>query len=280
MLTICPTPIGNLDDVSARQRDALAGADIIACEDTRRTGKLLEHLGIERTEGQPRLVPYHEHNEREAAQKLLEPIRKGESVVLVSDAGTPAISDPGYELVRRVVEANLPMTALPGPVAAMVALSASGLPTDAFQFRGFPPSKSGKRRSFLEEVETTELTTILYEAPHRVRELVADIVDVYGADRRICVARELTKMHEEYLRGGASEIVDELDDREEIRGEFVVLIGPGAEVKADDEIIDAKIEELLARGLSHRTIKEVIAELFEIPRSELYERIEAVEESD
>ena len=279
MLTICPTPIGNLDDATPRQKRALAEADVIACEDTRRTGKLLEHLGIEREGGRPRLVSHHEHNEQEAVERLTPALKAGRSVVLVSDAGTPAISDPGYRLVRRAIEEEVPIESLPGPNAAVVALAASGLPTHAFQFRGFPPTTSEGRQSFLREVAVDGVTTTLYESPNRVLQLVRDVSEVLGEEREVCVARELTKRHEEYIRGRAAEVVEELAGRERVRGECVVVIAAGdGDDGPTDEEIDRKIEELLERGLSARTIKEVISELYEVSRSSLYERIEALKE--
>lgn len=282
MLTVCPTPIGNLDDVTARQRRALAEADVVACEDTRRTGKLLEHLGIDREDGRPRLVAYHEHNESEAAERLVKALRRGDDVTLVSDAGTPAISDPGFAIIRRVADADLPMTALPGPVAAIVALTGAGLPTDAFQFRGYPPAKATKRRSFLDAIEVPGVTTLLYESPHRIEELLADLVEVVGAERRVCVARELTKMHEEYLRGTAEEVYRTLCEREETRGEFVVVVAPPPDEAdaggVDEAAVAAKIRDLLDRGFSAKSIKEIIPEIYDVARSEMYDRIEDVKE--
>lgn len=274
MLTICPTPIGNLDDVTPRQRRALAEADAIACEDTRRTGKLLEHLDIDRAGGSPRLVRYEEHNEREAAEQLVDMLQRGADITLVSDAGTPALSDPGYRLVRRAVEVGIEITSLPGPAAAIVALVASGLPTDAFQFRGFPPSTRSSRRDFLERIEHAELTTVLYESPHRLEELFEDMEAIYGASRRAVVGRELTKAHEEYLRGTVGELHEIIASRDRIRGECTVVIEPTPETETSDEVIDAKIRELLENGMRSRGIKEVVDELYDVSRSSLYDRIE------
>ncbi len=283
-LTICPTPIGNLEDVTPRQRRALADADVIACEDSRRIGKLLEHLDIERRNGRPRLVPYHEHNERDAADRLERAIERGRRVVLVSDAGTPGISDPGFELIQRAIGTGRTVTALPGPVAAIVALTGSGLPMHDFQFRGFPPSSECARRQFLEEIDHPGLTTLLYESPNRLRHLVDDLVDVYGEEREICVARELTKMHEEYLRGAASDVRETLWTRDEMRGECVVVISPGdraeKEKAAKNREVDQKIRELLARDFSPRTIKEIVSELYEVSRSDLYDRIHEIQQDD
>jgi len=278
-LTVCPTPIGNLEDITTRQRRALAEADVVACEDSRRTGKLLEHLGIDRREGRPRLVAYHDHNETEAADRLLEALHRGRDVALVTDAGTPAISDPGYELIRRAVEAQLPVTALPGPVAAMVALSAAGLPTDAFQFRGYPPDRPTRRRSFLADIDSSAMTTLVYESPHRIEALLSDIVEVYGGDRRVCVARELTKIHEEYLRGRAEEVAETLGERDEVVGVVVVVVAPAPEEGdggVDDEAVADKIRDLLDRGFTAKSIKAIVPEIFAVSRSEMYDRIEEV----
>jgi len=280
MLTICPTPIGNLDDLSSRQRSALREAEIVACEDTRRTGKLLEHIGVDRSDGSPQLVPYHEHNESEASERLLRALRADRDVVLVSDAGTPLISDPGYEIVQRATATDgVEVRALPGPSAALVALTASGLPAHDFQFRGFPPESEQTRRTFLRDVDGASVTTVLYESPGRVVDLLSDVVEEYGGGRALCVGRELTKMHEEYLRGEASEVLAELESRDDIRGECTVVIAPRPEGEQPrGESVDRKIRELLDRGLSARTIREVVAELFDdVSRSGLYGRIEEVE---
>jgi 16S rRNA (cytidine1402-2'-O)-methyltransferase len=278
MLIVCPTPIGNLQDATPRQKEALASADIIACEDTRRTGKLLQLLGIPRVDGKPRLSSYHDHNEAERTAELVQALGADKTVVLVSDAGTPTISDPGYRLVREAAKAGVEIVALPGPVAAMVALSGSGLPTSQFFFEGFLPNKTKARQERLETLKALEVTVVLYESPYRVVELLEDVEAVYGEAHEVCAARELTKMHEEYLRGSADEVRAELDGRE-IHGEFVVLLAPFAPDESDvdiDKQIDAKIAELLGEGMRPRGIKEVVSELFEVRKSELYDRIERV----
>jgi 16S rRNA (cytidine1402-2'-O)-methyltransferase len=259
----------------------LADADVIACEDTRRIGKLLEHLDIERRDGHPRLVPYHEHNERDAADRLERALERGRCVVLVSDAGTPGISDPGFDLIHRATKEGMTVTALPGPVAALVALTGSGLPMHDFQFRGFPPPSESARRQFLEGIDRPGVTTLLYESPRRLVPLVDDLVEVYGEDRKICVARELTKMHEEYLRGTTRTVRATLRERDEVRGECVVVIGPGGKEEgegATDREIDHKIRELLDREFSPRTIKEIVSEVYDVSRSDLYDRIHDLQE--
>jgi 16S rRNA (cytidine1402-2'-O)-methyltransferase len=282
MLIVCPTPIGNLQDATPRQKDALASADIIACEDTRRTGKLLELFGIARKDGTPRLVSYHEHNEAGRTGELLRALDAGQTVVLTSDAGTPTISDPGYRLVREAAAKGHEVVALPGPVAAMVALSGSGLPTNRFFFEGFLPNKTKARKERLETLRALEVTVVLYESPYRVVELLEDVGAVYGEGHEVCAARELTKMHEEYLRGPVVEVCAELAARE-IHGEFVVLLAPWRPNEAEEDIdaqIDAKIAELLEEGMRPRGIKEVVAELFDVRKSALYDRIERVKKGD
>ncbi len=280
MLTLCPTPIGNLGDVTPRQRDALSGADIIACEDTRTTGKLLELLGIPREDGRPRLWRFDEHRGASQVENLVEEIAAGRQVVLVSDAGTPTISDPGYLLVRACREAGLAVEALPGPVAAVVALSASGLPTDRFLFEGFLPRGTGERQGRLEALERLGATVVVYESPHRVEGTLEDIAEVYGADHEVAMCRELTKVHEEVLHGGVGAVLEELRGRDGgVKGEVVVVIGPGAgpgEGEAWEEV-DRLIEALVAQELSARTIKEVVAAVHEVPRSALYDRIKAAQ---
>ncbi len=282
MLIVCPTPIGNLSDVTSRHREALASADIIACEDTRTTGKLLERLGIVRVDGHPALVSYHEHNEQARVDALITAIEAGKSVVLVSDAGTPAISDPGYRLVRAVSQAGHQVLALPGPVAGMVALSASGLASDRFFFEGFIPAKRLARCKRLEVLDALGVSVVVYESPHRILALMEDVVATLGAEREVCVGRELTKMHEEYLRGTAQTVLTNLLERDRMRGEFVVIIGPRKEVdvSALDEqnaAMDRKIAELIAEGMRPRGIKEVIGALFKVPKSDIYERIERIQ---
>ena len=224
MLTICPTPIGNLEDVTERQREALAEADVVACEDTRRTGKLLERLDIERTEGRPRLVAYHEHNETEASGRLERALASGEEVVLVSDAGTPLVSDPGYEIVERAVERGVEIRSLPGPSAVLVALVGSGLPCHAFQFRGFAPASREARRTFLREVDSEEMTTVLYESPHRLLRTLDDLREHLGPDRRAAVARELTKKFEEIERGSLTSVREYFASYENLKGECVIVV--------------------------------------------------------
>ncbi|MEK6712279.1 MAG: 16S rRNA (cytidine(1402)-2'-O)-methyltransferase [Nitrospinota bacterium] len=223
------TPIGNLEDLSARQARVLRECDAIACEDTRHTGLLLSRLGIKRP-----LISYHEHNEAARAEELARRAAGGERVAVVTDAGTPGISDPAYRVVRAAIGKGVTVTPIPGPSAAVAALSASGLPTDRFAFEGFLPPKGEKRRRRLEALLGEERTVALYESPHRVARL-AEEVAALAPGRPVVLARELTKLHEEFLRGRASEVAERLKGKK-VRGECVFLIGPKRlEPEAADE---------------------------------------------
>lgn len=280
MLLVCPTPIGNLDDVSPRQREALAQADIIACEDTRNAGKLLERLGVARVEGRPKLWRYDDHTAQAQAERLVEELQAGRQVVLISDAGTPTISDPGYRLVRAARQAGVEVVALPGPVAATVALSASGLASDRFYFEGFLPTKSAARQARHRALEGLGVTVIYYESPRRLEETLSDLEAVCGPDREICVGRELTKRFEEYFWGTVAEVRAQVaSQQEELRGEMVLVVAPGqaSDVSAEEAEADRLIGALLDEGLSARSIKEVLARVSDLPRSAIYARIAAVE---
>ncbi len=218
-LYIVATPIGNLEDITLRALRTLREADLIACEDTRQTRKLLDHAGISKP-----AVSYHDHNESERAAELIAKLEAGMKIALVSDAGTPLISDPGYRLVTAAVDAGIPVVPIPGACAAVAALSASGLPPDSFRFCGFLPPKSSQRRKFLEDLKSETGTLIFYEAPHRVLNALEDIEAVMGG-RRVVLARELTKIHEEFLRGTAAEIRAQLGERAVVRGEITILVG-------------------------------------------------------
>lgn len=215
------TPIGNLGDLSPRAREALAGADLVACEDTRHTGLLLSRLGVK-----ARLVSYHEHNERARVPALLAALADGKTVALVSDAGTPLVSDPGFVLVRAAVEQGAAVEAVPGPSALLAALVVSGLPPLPFTFAGFAPQKLGKRRTFLARLAALEHTVVFYESPHRLGASLADAAAAFG-DRQAIVARELTKLHEEVRRGTLTELAAAFAD-EKPRGEIVVVVGPAS----------------------------------------------------
>jgi 16S rRNA (cytidine1402-2'-O)-methyltransferase len=219
-LVVVATPIGNLDDLSPRARAAFETADLVACEDTRHTGRLLAHLGIKRP-----LVSLHEHNERQRLPRLLADLREGKTIALASDAGTPLLSDPGFLLVREAVAAGFRIEPIPGPAAPLAALVVSGLPPYPFTFAGFPPPKTGKRRAFYRGWAGLGHTLVVFESPHRLLASLEDALAELG-DRPAAIARELTKMHEEVLRGQLSELLAELKGRSSLKGEFVVVIGP------------------------------------------------------
>ena len=216
MLYLVATPIGNLSDITLRAIEVLKAVDFVASEDTRRTGLLLKHLGISRPQ-----MAFHEHNERRATQRILDLLREGRSVALVADAGTPCVSDPGFGLVRAVIEAGLEVTMVPGPTALVMAVVLSGLPTHAFTFRGFAPRKGGPRRRFLAVDAQSPHTLVFYESPYRLRAFLEDALTVLG-DRRAAVAKELTKVFESVRRGRISELLNRLEERS--KGEFVIVI--------------------------------------------------------
>jgi 16S rRNA (cytidine1402-2'-O)-methyltransferase len=219
-LYVIATPIGNLADLTERARALLGAVDLVACEDTRTTGALLTRLGLHRN-----LVAYHEHNETEAAEKLAAELAAGKSIALVSDAGTPALSDPGFRLVRACRRRGLPVVPVPGPSALTAVLSASGLPTNGFLFVGFLPPKSSARTTFFEKHRDFPYTLALYESCHRIDKAVAETVTVLGPTRVICVAKEITKLHETFLTGSAAEVAARLA-KTSLKGEFVLLIAP------------------------------------------------------
>jgi len=235
MLYLVGTPIGNLGDISQRAIDTLRSVDIVAAEDTRKTGLLLQHLGIS-----ARLKSYHEHNEERSAEELMPHLLAGEDVALVTDGGTPCISDPGYRIVQKCIEAGVAVVSIPGPAALVSALIVSGLPVHEFHFYGFLPRKPGQRRGKLGEMAGLPGTLIFYESPFRVAALLADCLAVLG-DRRACVVREITKKFEETLRGTTSELIHALAGKT-LKGEFVVMVeGAGAERKAANGAFPSRI---------------------------------------
>jgi 16S rRNA (cytidine1402-2'-O)-methyltransferase len=263
-LYLVATPIGNLGDITLRALDVLRGVDRIACEDTRQTQKLLNHFQIAKP-----TVSCHEHNERTRATELIREIKAGKAVALVSDAGTPAVSDPGSQLVREAIAAGVSVIPIPGANAAISALVASGLPADDFHFLGFPPEKSGARRTWLEELaareqadpRSTPRTLIFYEAPHRILETLSDIEELWGGLLHAVLARELTKMHEEFLRGTVADVRKELAARDRIRGEITLLVEAPVAAKAQggaegSENAHEKIADRVARIQSESGIDE------------------------
>lgn len=222
MLYLVATPIGNLGDITLRALETLREVDFVASEDTRKTGLLLKHFDIKKPQ-----IAFHEHNEDKAGQRIVAMLQEGRSVAVVSDAGTPGIADPGFTLVRQAIDLDLPVTMIPGPSAVIMALVLSGLPSHSFTFRGFPPRKSGKRRTFLAIDRESPHTLIFYESPHRLREFLADALAVYG-DRPAAVANELTKLFESISRGTLSDLIARFDETEP-RGEYVIAIGGAQE---------------------------------------------------
>jgi 16S rRNA (cytidine1402-2'-O)-methyltransferase len=217
MLYLVATPIGNLGDISLRALETLRQVDYIASEDTRKTGLLLKHFEIKKPQ-----ISFHEHNEDRAGVRILELLQEGHSVALVTNAGTPGISDPGYTLVRRTIQAGVPMTSIPGPAAFVSALILSGLPVHSFIFRGFPPHKSGQRRRFLSGDRDSPYTLVFYESPHRLVAFLKDALQEYG-DRQAVIANDLTKLFESIERGSLSELISRLEESQ-LRGEYTVLI--------------------------------------------------------
>ncbi len=270
-LYIVATPIGNLADMSPRAVQTLREAAWIACEDTRQTRKLLEHFGIP-----ARTLSYHEHNEAERSEELIRRLEDGDSVALVSDAGTPLISDPGYRLVKKAVERGIPVVPVPGPTAAMAALSASGLETDRFYFGGFLPRKSGERRRTLEQLRGLDATLVFYEAPHRLLESLRDVEAVIGS-RPVVVAREVTKLHEEFLRGTAAQICAELQRRGAVRGEVTLLIGTSEareEGGFSEEELRREVERLEREGLTRMDAIKQVARQRRLPKRDVYRAVE------
>jgi 16S rRNA (cytidine1402-2'-O)-methyltransferase len=267
-LYLVATPIGNLEDITLRALRILREVDLVACEDTRHTGRMLQHFGISKP-----LVSYHEHNERERALELVERMVKGDSVALVSDAGTPGISDPAYRIVTAAIEQGITVVPIPGPVALITAVIASGLPTDAFLFVGFLPPKQQARRVRLEELQTQRATLVLYEAPHRLRETLADALEILGG-RQAVVARELTKLHEEFARGMLGELVDRFA-LQEPRGELVLVIAgwraDNAAPKAFGSITE-QVEQLMrVLELNRNEALKQAARLRGISKNEAYQ---------
>lgn len=264
-LVLVGTPLGNLGDLSERARDALASADVVACEDTRRTGRLLAHLGVRA----PALMVVNEHTEATAATRLVDRIAGGARVVLVSDAGMPGISDPGERLVAAVVAAGCAVEVVPGPTAAITALVLSGLPAGRFVFEGFLPRRGAVRAARLAAVAGEPRTVVLYEAPHRLGRTLADLFGSCGGDRRIVLARELTKLHEEVWRGSLDAAVDHVAAVEP-RGEYVLVLEGATSMVAGDEEIRSAMVEALAAGVSMRDAANEVAASLGVSRRRAY----------
>ena len=254
-LYLVGTPIGNLEDITIRALRVLKDADVIACEDTRHTQKLLNHYSIA-----TRTTSYHEHNEVTRAPELAVELKQGARIALVSDAGMPGISDPGFRLISLAIRHHLPVVPIPGASAFLAALIASGLATDSFRFSGFLPAKRGRRRQLLESIQASPRTQVFYEAPHRVKEAVEDIVEVLGAERRVVLAREVTKIHEEFLRGTSVEVLGELKSRGAIKGEITLLLAQADEGAAREETGHSVRTGAPTRPTIRQRMTEIMAE--------------------
>jgi len=264
VLYIVATPIGNLEDITLRALRVLKEVDLIAAEDTRHTRALLDRYGVARP-----VTSYHEHNEKTKAHALVGRLKRGQSIALVSDAGTPVLSDPGYRLVREAIKAAIPVVPLPGPSAMTALLSVSGLATDRFVFEGFLPARRRERRERLGALREEKRTMVFYEAPHRLKESLGDLLEILG-DREAVMGREITKIHEEFLRGRLSEMRARVES-EKPRGEITLAVG-GSEGEAApaQELITAEIEQLRKKGLRVKEIAELLGEKFSRPKREIY----------
>jgi 16S rRNA (cytidine1402-2'-O)-methyltransferase len=267
ILVLVSTPIGNLGDLSPRALAALTEADVVVCEDTRHTGRLLQAAGVKAK----KLLAAHGHNEAAAAAVVLQRLEGGEVVAVVTDAGTPGISDPGERLVRAAVDAGYEVRVVPGPVAAIAGLVASGLPTDRFVFEGFLPRSGSGRTERLAALAAETRTLVLYEAPHRVARTLADLAGVCGAERPVALARELTKLHEEVWRGTLGAAVARCDEVEP-RGEYVVVVGGAAPIpEATDLELATALERLVADGVTTRDAVAEVASAYDVPRRRVYD---------
>jgi 16S rRNA (cytidine1402-2'-O)-methyltransferase len=270
-LYLVGTPIGNLEDITLRAVRVLKEVDVIACEDTRQTQKLLNHYAIA-----TRTTSYHEHNEMTKSAELVKEMQEGASVALVTDAGMPGISDPGYRLIALAIRHRVPVVPIPGASAFLAALVASGLPTDTFRFSGFLPAKRGERRAALEAIKSSPRTQVFYEAPHRVVEALADVCEVLGDARHVVIAREVTKLHEEFLRGRAGEVLENLKSREVVKGEITLLIGKAEEAGGQAAFfprasIRQRVEQIMAEEkLDEKTALKKVAKERGVSKSEAY----------
>lgn len=266
-LTFVSTPIGAARDITLRGLDLLAGADVLAAEDTRSLRHLMEIHGIPL--GTRPLIAYHEHNEPQALPRILAALSEGKSVVYASEAGTPLVSDPGFGLARAVIAAGLPITAAPGPSAALCALTLSGLPSDRFLFAGFIPSSAGARRKFLTDLAPVQATLILYESPKRIRETLADLAETLGSERQAALCRELTKRFEEVQRGTLADLAVAFGSRE-VKGEIVLVVDRAEQVAAAAETVEAALERAM-ETMSMKDAAAAVAEAFSLPRRQVYQ---------
>ncbi|MBD1922747.1 16S rRNA (cytidine(1402)-2'-O)-methyltransferase [Microcoleus sp. FACHB-831] len=266
-LYVVGTPIGNLEDMTFRAVRILQTVDIIAAEDTRHTGKLLHHFQINTPQ-----ISYHEHNQQQRIPEILNELDKGKAIALVTDAGMPGISDPGYELVKACIEAKIPVVPIPGCSAVVTALSASGLPTDKFVFEGFLPAKSKDRQQRLEALQTESRTIIFYESPHRLRQTLQDLANVLGEVRQVVLARELTKLHEEFWRGTVEDAIALYNSREP-QGEFTLVLA-GTQLSMPiltEDALKSELQELIKQGLSRSQASRQLAQQTSLSRRQIYQ---------
>ncbi|AFZ25981.1 putative S-adenosylmethionine-dependent methyltransferase, YraL family [Cylindrospermum stagnale PCC 7417] len=266
-LYVVGTPIGNLEDMTFRAVRILQTVDLIAAEDTRHTGKLLQHFQVKTPQ-----MSYHEHNRHSRVPELIELLVDNKAIALVSDAGMPGISDPGYELVIACIEAGIRVVPIPGASAAITALSASGLPTDRFSFEGFLPAKGQQRREHLESLQAESRTLIFYESPHRLRETLQDLGEVWGSDRQIVLARELTKLYEEFWRGTIAEAIALYSQREP-QGEYTLLVAgnPPSQLQLTEAQLKAELQQIMKQGISRSQASRQLAKSTSISRRHLYQ---------
>ena len=251
-LYVVATPIGNLGDMTVRGLATLAAADTVLCEDTRTSGKLMERFSIK-----TRLAPYHEHNAQKVRPEILARLQQGATIALISDAGMPLVSDPGYRLVKEAAELGIPVTACPGASAVLTGLALSGLPTDRFLFAGFVPQKQGERKKLFVEFAKLKATLIFFESPHRIVETLHDLASALPG-RHVAVTRELTKLHEEVLRGSAEEIAAQLEARSSVKGEITLLVGPP---EGEEEVSEADLESAITQALATMPASKAASEV-------------------
>src|SRR5437879_11686108 len=273
-LYLVATPIGNLEDITLRALRVMKEVDLVACEDTRQTQKLLNHYGIT-----TRTISYHEHNEMTRAAELIVDLEQGTRMALVTDAGMPGISDPGFRLISLAIRHPVPVVPIPGASAFLAGLVAAGLSCDSFRFSGFLPAKRGQRRDALENIKSSPRTQVFYEAPHRVTETLEDIVDILGAQRHVVIAREVTKLHEEFLRGYAGDVLNTLKSRTEIKGEITLLIGKATESSKKPPAPRITVRQRVGQIMSEEKLDEKgalkkIAKEMGISKSEAYRELQ------
>jgi len=266
-LYVVGTPIGNLEDMTFRAVRILQTVDLIAAEDTRHTGKLLQHFQITAQQ-----LSYHDHNSNSRIPELLEHLGSGKVIAIVTDAGMPGISDPGYELVKACVDAGIPVVPIPGPTAAIAALSAAGLPTEKFVFEGFLPTKNQDRRDRLEFLQAEARTIIFYEAPHRLRQTLQDLAEALGKERQIVLARELTKLYEEFWRGRIEDAITHYSEREP-QGEYTLVVAglPPIKPQLSEAELKAELQQIMAQGVSRSQASRQLAKATSLSRRQLYQ---------